>query len=37
MKPTFIAAPDRDYSGLFLGAILLGIVTVVLCLVLAMA
>ncbi|CAN5421035.1 hypothetical protein BH10PSE11_BH10PSE11_29700 [soil metagenome] len=30
MKRTAFTAPERDYSGLFLGAILLGIVIVVL-------
>jgi len=30
MKRSLLIAPGRDYSGVFLGAILLGIVTVVL-------
>jgi hypothetical protein len=29
MKQSYFTAPDRDYSGVFLGAILLGIVVVV--------
>jgi len=35
MKQSYFTAPGRDYSGVFLGAILIGIVTVVIGLVLA--
>jgi hypothetical protein len=37
MKRSLSVAPGRDYSGVFLGAILLGIITVVLGLALAAA